>query len=119
MRSSFFSSAGSLLLLALASLPAVTFADQILQTSGFSTCLDESNITVSKVNIKYDAGSQTVTFDVAGTSQSVINVTAILNVTAYGNNVYSNSFNPCDQSTFVSQLCPGRIPSGTKFVKFN
>ena len=52
---------------------------------------------------------QTVTFNVAGTSKEAMNVTAVLNVTAYGTSVYSNSFNPCDASTFVSQLCPGTL----------
>lgn len=34
-----------------------------------------------------------------------------MNRTAYGISVYANSFNPCDSSTYVAQLCP--VPSGT------
>lgn len=99
------SSAVSFLLLS--TLPARVLATQILQTNGFTSCLSESTIKVNTVNIAYDNANQSVTFDVSGTSTSVQNVTAVLNVTAYGTSVYSNSFNPCATSTFVSELCPG------------
>lgn len=32
---------------------------------------------------------------------------AILNVTAYGKQVYTKTFNPCAADTLVQQLCPG------------
>ncbi|KAF3762384.1 putative Flc2 FAD transporter, partial [Cryphonectria parasitica EP155] len=53
----------------------------------------------------------TVTFDLSGTSTVEQNVTAQLNVTAYGYSVYSSSFNPCEATTYVEQLCP--VPAGT------
>jgi len=105
-------------------------ANQVLTTSGFSTCLSASNITVQKLDITYDNDAKTVTFDVAGTSLTTQNVTAVLNVTgsysskawsfvysmphtnfmlAYGTQVYQNSFNPCDSATYVQQLCPGKL----------
>lgn len=80
----------------------------VLQTDGFSSCSTSATVTVQKVDINYDNDNQTVSFDVAGTSTEVQNVTAVLNVTAYGQNVYSNSFDPCDSKTFVQQLCPGK-----------
>ncbi|KAG9248844.1 hypothetical protein BJ878DRAFT_265538 [Calycina marina] len=86
-------------------------ASQILKTSGFSTCLTGAAITVNNVDIEYNNDDETVTFDVGGTSTESINVTAVLNVTAYGISVYSNTFNPCDTITYVAQLCP--VPVGT------
>lgn len=86
-------------------------AAQILKTSGFTTCLSGSSITVNNVDIQYNNDNKTVSFDVSGTSTKSINVTAVLNVTAYGKAVYSNTFNPCDTATFVAQLCP--VPVGT------
>ena len=83
----------SIVSLLLLSLPCR--ADRILKTSGFSTCLSGSNITVQRLDIQYDADTMQVTFNVAGTSATVQNVTAQLNVTAYGTSVYQNSFNPC------------------------
>lgn len=94
-------------LLAFGVLPASVVGTQILKTSGFGTCLDNSNLTVDTVDIQYNNDNKTVSFNVAGSSTVAMNVTAVLNVTAYGNSVYSNSFNPCDVATFVSQLCPG------------
>ena len=102
-------SAISAISLLLGALPGRALAAQILTTSGFSTCLTNSDITVQKLDITYDNDAKTVTFDVAGSSAKVMNVTAVLNVTAYGTQVYQNSFNPCDPSTFVSQLCPGKF----------
>lgn len=83
----------------------------ILQTIGFSNCGPNANIQVQRVDIKYNNENKTVSFDVAGSSSRIQNVTAVLNVTAYGQQVYSNTFNPCDKGTFVSQLCPGMLPS--------
>ena len=84
-----------------------TNANQVLSTSGFTLCEADSTITVQNVNVSYDNTAKTVTFDVAGTSSKVMNVTAQLDVTAYGKSVYSNSFNPCAADTKVDQLCPG------------
>ncbi|KAK3335584.1 hypothetical protein B0T19DRAFT_395423 [Cercophora scortea] len=83
----------------------------ILQTIGFSSCTTNAQISVQKADISYNNDNKTVTFDVAGTSTAVQNVTAVLNVTAYGQQIYSKAFDPCEQSTFVQQLCP--VPVGT------
>ncbi|RKF59779.1 Flavin carrier protein 2 [Erysiphe neolycopersici] len=97
------------ILLILSFLNLVT-GSQILTTSGFISCLPESNITVQNLDIKYNADEKLVTFDVTGTSLSEQNVTAQLNVVAYGINVYHRSFDPCSTSTYVSHLCP--VPEG-------
>ncbi|CAD6504098.1 BgTH12-05835 [Blumeria graminis f. sp. triticale] len=94
-----------------ATLPTLVLGGQVLRTSSFTTCLSNTNTTVQHLDIKYNAEDRTVTFNVTGTSGSVQNVTAQLNVTAYGIDVYHNTFNPCSTSTFVSQICP--LPAGT------
>lgn len=96
--------------LALAALSGQALGTQILETSGFTTCFNSPDIVVQKLNIQFNNDNKTVTFDVAGTNAKAVNVSAVLNVTAYGTQVYSNSFNPCDSSTFIQQLCP-RKPS--------
>ncbi|TVY57027.1 Flavin carrier protein 2 [Lachnellula cervina] len=105
-----FSTFSTISLLLLGTLPASGLADQILKTSGFSTCSADSSITVQNVDLQYNADQKQVTFNVAGTSTKSMNVTAVLNVTAYGTKVYQNSFNPCNATTFVEQLCP--VPVG-------
>ncbi|KAI9769503.1 MAG: hypothetical protein M1840_003980 [Geoglossum simile] len=96
--------------LLLEALPARVSCTDILRTSGFSTCLASSDITVEKVDVQYNRADNTVKFDVAGTSSKSQDVTGVLTVTAYGNQVYKQSFDPCDNATKVEQLCP--VPVG-------
>lgn len=89
--------------------------EDILKTVGFNTCEQDAQVSVQKADITYNNADKTVTFDVAGTSNQVQNVTAHLTVTAYGANIYENTFNPCDAGTFVKQLCP--VPAGSFSAK--
>ena len=82
-------------------------ADDILETTAFNNCNSTAPITVEEVNISYNNSNQSVTFDIAGTSSQVQNVTAVVDVTAYGQQIYSNTFDPCNEDTFMEQLCPG------------
>lgn len=95
--------ASSLLLL-----PAALAAD-ILHTEGFSSCMDNSEIKVNKMDIQYDKATNEVTFDVSGTSEKQQEVIATLVVSAYGNEVYKKEFDPCDPASKVDQLCPGKL----------
>ena len=85
-------------------------AGSILSSSGFTNCENNATITVNNANVQFDRSSLMVTFDVSGTSSAQQKVIADLTVSAYGNQVYQKTFNPCDASTFVGQLCPGRLP---------
>jgi hypothetical protein len=90
------------------SLPTTILGADVLQTDGFSTCLSNSDINVTKSDVEYDKGSNTVTFDVAGSSAKSQKVKATITVTAYGKQVYQNSFDPCEQN--IELLCP--VPEG-------
>ena len=97
---------------AFAALSNTALAKDILGTSGFSSCQNgTATIKVEKVNIEYNKDDKMVVFDVAGTSTREQNVTASLSVTAFGSDIFSNNFNPCDKDTFVEQLCPGKDPT--------
>ncbi|ROT36920.1 TRP-domain-containing protein [Sodiomyces alkalinus F11] len=98
-------------MLAISALASGVVCDNILSTIGFTNCGPNEAIQVQRVDIAYNHGNKTITFDVEGTSTKVQNVTAELRVTAYGNEIYANTFDPCHRSTFVSQLCP--VPEGT------
>ena len=93
----------------LGALSRIALAGDILQTSGFTTCADNTEITVTALNIAFDRSTKQITFDVGGTSAEVQNVTASLIVTAYGNQVYQKDFDPCDDDTKVIELCPGKL----------
>ncbi|EFX05588.1 duf907 domain containing protein [Grosmannia clavigera kw1407] len=84
-------------------------AANILRTTGFTTCGTNANVTVQEIEIEYNSDSQTVTFNVAGTSTKEQNVTAKIDITAYGAQVYSRSLNPCATGTYVQQLCPAPV----------
>jgi hypothetical protein len=97
-------------LLVLSALPAGVWSTNILSTDGFSSCGTNSDINVQKMNIQYNQATNKVTFDVAGTSNKEQKVMASLVVTAYGKEVYQKTFNPCDNATAVTQLCPRKLP---------
>ena len=84
--------------------------DQILETDGFTSCGPDSTIQVHKVDIRYNNSNKTVIFDVSGSSTQQQKVSAFLTVSAYGEQIYSNTFNPCSPDTLVAQLCP--VPQG-------
>ena len=88
------------------------WATDIISTDGFSNCGSSDNtIEVQNVDISFDRTTNTITFDVAGTSKISQDVTASLLVTAYGVSVYNQTFDPCADSTKVDQLCPGKLLS--------
>ncbi|KAF2711799.1 glycoside hydrolase family 128 protein [Pleomassaria siparia CBS 279.74] len=99
----------------LASAPLGALASDILKTNGYSSCQDNSDITVNKLDLEFDKDSKKITFDVSGSSQKSQKVMATLVVNAYGKEVYKNSFNPCDSATKMDELCP--VPSGTFAAK--
>lgn len=84
--------------------------DQMLTTTGFTDCGSLPSITIQQLSMTYDNDARTITFDIEGTSTNSQNVTASLDVTAYGINAFTNSFNPCDPKTSVAELCP--LPNG-------
>lgn len=98
-------------LLLLSALPAGVLAGDILSTNGFTTCINDPKIKVEAMDIQFNRATSQVTFNVAGTSSEVQNVTASMIVTAYGKQVYQKDFNPCDKDNYVAQLCP--VPAGT------
>jgi len=94
--------------LSLSTLASGVLGADILKTNGFTNCNNAtSTLEVQKVDISFDRSTNIVTFDVAGSSSESQEVIATLSVTAYGVNVYTETFDPCSSSTKVDQLCPG------------
>ncbi|KAK7422630.1 hypothetical protein QQZ08_009436 [Neonectria magnoliae] len=96
--------------LAATALATGVLADNVLETSGFEDCGSVTGMEVTNLDIKYNAGTKKIDFNVAGSSDKERNVSAVLSVTAYGKDIYENKFNPCATLTFIPQLCP--LPSG-------
>ena len=91
----------------LASAPLGVLAGDVLKTDGYSSCQDDADIVVDKLDLEFDRATKKITFDVAGTSSKSQKVMAVLVVNAYGKEVYKNEFNPCEEPTKMDQLCPG------------
>ncbi len=80
-------------LLASAALVPQVLGGNILHTSGFTNCgSSNATVKVNNVDISFDKSNKQITFDVSGSSTQEQKVTAELIVTAYGINVYSNTF---------------------------
>ncbi|KAJ4383298.1 hypothetical protein N0V86_001343 [Didymella sp. IMI 355093] len=110
----FHSSYSSMLapFLLLASAPLGALANDVLKTNGYSSCLNgNSDIKVNKLDIEFDRTTKKIKFDVSGTNEKEQKVMATLKVNAYGKEVYSNTFDPCEGDMKVDQLCP--VPAGT------
>ena len=68
--------------------------------------MNNPSVKVTKLNVSYNKNTRVLDFDVAGASDTVQKVKANLIVSAYGKQVYSTSFNPCDKG--MTQICPGK-----------
>lgn len=87
-------------------------AADTISVSGFSNCkTGDSTITVQKLDISFDRATNTIVFDVQGTSAKSQEITAKLDVEVYGFKIPTQSFDPCAEGTKVDQLCP--VPEGT------
>ena len=107
----FHSSYSSMLapFLLLASAPLGVLANDVLKTNGYSSCLNgDSDIKVNKLDITFDRTTKKIKFDVSGTNGKEQKVMATLKVNAYGKEVYSKTFDPCEGDMKVDQLCPGK-----------
>lgn len=98
------------LLALLSTLALQAQAGDVIETSGFTTCLEGSDIVVDKMHLKYDRATSKLDFDLSGVSLSEQYVTASVQVKAYGRDVYSSSFDPCVEG--IAQLCPGMMSPG-------
>jgi hypothetical protein len=98
--------------IASAALVSGALSTSVLKTNGFSNCNNgsDSSITVNNVDLSFDPTTNIITFDVSGSSEKSQDVTATLIITAYGETVYTDTFDPCAASTKVDQLCP--VPAG-------
>lgn len=88
-------------------------AENNLHTIGHSTtCMVNPLIAVQKLDISFNNDNRTISFFVSGHSNSTMNITATLNLTVAGRQVYADPLDPCKSSTFVKGLCPSKCQLG-------
>lgn len=90
----------------LGALPVSVLTADVLSTSGYSLCSSNTEIQVQTLDASYNKNTKKITFDVAGSSASQQNVTLELVVSAYGKQVYTREFSPCDEG--MTEMCPSK-----------
>jgi hypothetical protein len=95
-------------LLLLSALPAGVLGGNILSTSGFSTCVNDPSVKVNNLDVTYNKDTRQLDFSFSGESNEVQKVKATMIVSAYGKEVYTKEFNPCDSANEMPEICPGK-----------
>jgi hypothetical protein len=95
----------SYLLAGLVALAPSVSAIKMLESSSLNPCMENSKFSATLFNVRFTPDNQTLFFNINGVSAIAGNVTAELDVIAYGLNLYKKKINPCDEEDF-SGLCP-------------
>ncbi|KAJ9603868.1 putative flavin carrier protein 3 [Cladophialophora chaetospira] len=90
--------------LAVISLSPLTLAEQIIQSSSLNSCKSGSNFTATLFNVAYTPGNSSISLNINGVSSIVGNVSAQLEVIAYGFNIVNETLNPCTMG--LAGFCP-------------
>lgn len=93
------------LLTALVALSPFTSAIKLLESSSLNPCMANSKFSATLFNVLFTPQNGSLTFTINGVSAISGNVTAQLDVIAYGLNIYKKIINPCDEKDFAG-LCP-------------
>lgn len=100
----------SLASLAILSLPTVYAEDKIVSNS-LNSCSGASNFTATKFNVTYTPGNNELSVQINGVSSLSGNVSANLQLIAYGFTILNETFDPCESG--LMGFCPlqaGPIP---------
>ena len=92
------------LLISLLTFSPIASATRLIESKSLNPCQENSNFTASLFNVVFFPDNDTVTFDVVGVSSIQGNVTAELQVTAYGFTIVKETLNPCTMN--LPGLCP-------------
>jgi len=103
MRSAVFSHLIFSLLAAL-SLSPLAFAERVILSNSLNSCKSGSNFTATLFNVAFTPGNNSIGIDINGVSSLSGNVTAQLEVIAYGFTIVNETLNPCTMG--LSGFCP-------------
>jgi hypothetical protein len=101
MRPPFSSLVGVLATLAFT---ASTSAERIITSASLNSCQEQSNFTATLFNVAFTPDNNTLAVDLIGVSSITGNITAQLQIIAYGFTVVNDTINPCDEN--LPGLCP-------------
>lgn len=96
-----------LLLAGLLAFP-LSSAERLIESRSLNPCKANSNFTASLFNVVFTPDNNTLTFNIIGVSEIEGNVTAELDVFAYGHKVLNKVLDPCEQGEGLAGICPMR-----------
>ncbi|KIW11474.1 hypothetical protein PV08_10774 [Exophiala spinifera] len=91
-------------LLAALSFSNLTFAERIIESNSLNSCKAGSNFTATLFNVAYTPGNNSVSVKINGVSSISGNVTALVNIKAYGFTILNDTIDPCEEN--LSGFCP-------------
>lgn len=105
MRASNLIPSSSLLLVALLAVSPLASAERLLQSTALSSCMKDSKFSASRFQVLFTPDDGFLHFNVTGNSLISGNVTAELEVYAYGFKAVTQELDPCE-SEDLAGLCP-------------
>jgi hypothetical protein len=91
-------------LLAALSLSSLAFAEDVIESNSLNSCQSGSNFTATLFNVAYTPKNNSVTVNINGVSSITGNVTAQLEVIAYGFTILNDTIDPCAEN--LAGFCP-------------
>ena len=102
-------------LLATLSLSPLSAAERIIQSNSLNSCKEGvSNFTATLFNVAFTPGNNSIEVDINGLSSIAGNVTAQLEVIAYGFTILNQTLDPCEMQ--LSGFCPMQSGSQINIV---
>lgn len=91
-------------LVAALSLSSLAFAEDIIESNSLNSCQSGSNFTATLFNVAYTPKNNSITVNINGVSSITGNVTAQLEVIAYGFTILNDTIDPCADN--LAGFCP-------------
>ncbi|KAK5265681.1 putative flavin carrier protein 3 [Exophiala xenobiotica] len=91
-------------LLAALSLSSLAFAEDVIESNSLNSCQSGSNFTATLFNVAYTPKNNSITVNINGVSSITGNVTAQLEVIAYGFTILNDTIDPCADN--LAGFCP-------------
>jgi Transient receptor potential (TRP) ion channel/ML-like domain len=110
-----FSLSSLVTVLATLSLSSLSAAERIIQSNSLNSCKEgASNFTATLFNVAFTPGNNSIEIDINGLSSIAGNVTAQLEVIAYGFTIVNQTIDPCEMD--LSGFCPMQSGSQINIV---
>ncbi|KAK9460413.1 uncharacterized protein V1516DRAFT_696180 [Lipomyces oligophaga] len=82
-------------------------AERLIKSTSLQTCMENSDFSASLFNFVFTPANESISIDVVATSTLSGNITAVIELIAYGITILDTTLDPCTTSEeSLEQLCP-------------